>query len=190
MRVLVAEDDPVIALGLESKLSALGHEVIERVSDGEAAVAAALRARPDAILMDLVMPGVDGLEAARRVSAHIPATIVAITAYDEPDLVDRAIDAGVAGYLVKPVSAGQIESALQLAVTRHAEFAALRAQVDELAEALETRKLVERAKGILMDRRGLSESDAFARIQRRARDQNRTMAAVAREIIRAAEVLD
>jgi two-component system, response regulator PdtaR len=190
MRVLVAEDDPVIALGLESKLRALGHEIVARVGEGSAAVAEAARTAPDAILMDLVMPGVDGLEAARQVSAERPTPIVAITAYDDPHLVERAIHAGVAGYLVKPVSASQIESALQVAVTRHAEFTALRAQVDELADALETRKVVERAKGILMDRAGLSESDAFARIQRRARDHNRTMIDVAREIIAAADVLE
>jgi response regulator NasT len=187
--VLLAEDDPIIALGLERKLGDLGHDVVARVGDGEAAVAEAARTMPDAIVMDIVMPKLDGLEAARRISASQDVAIVAITAYDDPPLVERAIEVGVAAYLVKPVDARQVGSALQLAVTRHAEFRALRTQVDRLSDALEARKLVERAKGILMTRSGLTEPDAFARIQRRARDRNRTMTAVAREIIDAAEVL-
>ncbi|MGH8884240.1 MAG: ANTAR domain-containing response regulator [Egibacteraceae bacterium] len=190
MRVLIAEDDPVIALGLEAKLVALGHQVVGRVGDGEAAVAVAERAQPDAVVMDLVMPGMDGLEAARRITDSRGVAIVAITAYDDPDLVARAIDAGVAAYLVKPVDAGQVDSALRFAVARYTEFQALRAEVDRLADALEVRKLVERAKGILMDRAGLTESEAFIRIQRRARSRNQTMAQVAHEIIDAAKLLE
>lgn len=190
MRVLIAEDDPVIALGLEAKLAAAGHEVIGRVGDGAAAVAIAERARPDAIVMDLVMPGMDGLEAARQITGSQGVAIVAITAHDDPGLVARAIDAGVAAYLVKPVDARQVDSALRLAVARYAEFQALRAEVDRLVDALEARKLVERAKGILMDRAGLTESEAFIRIQRRARSHNRTMSRVAQEIIDAAKLLE
>ncbi|MPZ88216.1 MAG: response regulator [Nitriliruptorales bacterium] len=190
MRVLIAEDDPVIALGLEHKLVALGHEVVGWATDGEAAVDAVERAKPDAVVMDVVMPRVDGLEAARRISERNGVAIVAITAYDDPQLVDRAIAAGVAAYLVKPVDSRQIDSALHLAVRRHAEFAALRAQVDELSDALEARKLVERAKGVLMERSGLSEAEAFGRIQRRARDRNQSMADVAQQILDAAKLFD
>jgi two-component system, response regulator PdtaR len=190
VRVLIAEDDPVIALGLEAKLAALGHEVVGCVGDGKAAVTVAERAQPDAIVMDLVMPGMDGLEAARQITGSQAVAIVAITAHDDPDLVARAIDAGVAAYLVKPVDAGQVDSALRLAVARYSEFQALRAEVDRLVDALEARKLVERAKGILMDRAGLAESEAFIRIQRRARSRNQTMAQVARELIDAAKLLD
>jgi response regulator NasT len=189
MRVLIAEDDPVIALGLEAKLTALGHDVVGRVGDGEAAVTAAEAAEPDAIVMDLVMPGIDGLEAARRITDARGVAIVAITAHDDPKLVARAIDAGVAAYLVKPVDARQIDSALRLAVARYTEFQALRAEVDRLSDALEARKLVERAKGILMDRVGLSESEAFARIQRHARDRNQPMRDVARQIIDTAKLM-
>lgn len=190
MRVLIAEDDPVIALGLEVKLAALGHEVVGRVGDGQTAVAVAERDRPDAIVMDLVMPGMDGLEAARQIASSRGVAIVAITAHDDPGLVARAIDAGVAAYLVKPVDAGQVDSALRLAVARYSEFQALRAEVDRLADVLEARKLVERAKGILMDRAGLGESEAFARIQRRARSRNQTMAQVSREIIDTVKLLE
>ena len=163
MRVLIAEDDPIIALGLETKLAALGH--------------------------DVVMPGLDGLEAACAITRERPVPIVAITAHDQPEYLDRAIRCGVAAYLVKPVDARQVERALRLAVSRHGEFEAMRTEVGRLQDALETRRLVERAKGILMDRFGLAESDAFLRIQRRSRDTNRTMADVARQLIDAAELL-
>jgi two-component system, response regulator PdtaR len=190
MRVLIAEDDPVIALGLEAKLTAAGHQVVGRVGDGQAAVTAAEDARPDAIVMDLVMPGMDGLEAARQITSNRGVAIVAITAHDDPQLVARAIDAGVAAYLVKPVDARQVDSALRLAVARYAEFQTLRAEVDRLSDALEARKLVERAKGILMDRAGLSESEAFTRIQSRARATNHTMRQIAQQIIDAAKLLN
>ena len=189
MRVLIAEDDPVIALGLETKLAALGHDVVARVADGRKAIEEAARTQPDAVVMDVVMPGCDGLEAACAITRKRPVPIVAITAHDQPEYLDRAIRCGVAAYLVKPVDGRQVERALRLAVSRHEEFEAMRSEVGRLQEALETRRLVERAKGILMDRFGLAESDAFLRIQRRARDTNRTMADVACQLIDAAEVL-
>jgi AmiR/NasT family two-component response regulator len=189
MRLLIAEDDPVIALGLEHTLVSLGHEVVARVDNGQQAIEATAALSPDAIVMDLMMPGVDGLSACRTLSAERRVPVVALTAYDNPDLVEEAIAAGVSAYLVKPVSPRQVDLALRLAVSRHEEFEAMRAEVGRLAEALETRKLVERAKGILMSRSGLSESEAFARIQRRARNANRRLAEVARQIIEAEELL-
>jgi AmiR/NasT family two-component response regulator len=189
VRVLIAEDDPVIALALERRLAGAGHEVVARVGDGAAAVAALERHTPDAVIMDVVMPGMDGLEAARRITAARPVPIVAITAHDDPGLLERAIASGVAAYLVKPVDARQVETALALAVTRTAEFQELREQVAELRDALEARKVIERAKGVLMDRVGLTEQQAFARIQKRARDTNTSMLAVARQVIEAAQLL-
>jgi two-component system, response regulator PdtaR len=189
VRVLIAEDDPVIALGLEAKLAALGHHVVAWVADGHRAVEEAARTRPDAVVMDVVMPGLDGLEAACAITEARPVPIVVITAPDQPEYLERAIRCGVAAYLVKPVDGRQVERALRLAVSRHAEFEAMRSEVDRLQEALETRRLVERAKGILMDRLGLSEEDAFLRIQHRARDANRTMADVARQLIDASDIL-
>ncbi len=189
MRVLIAEDDPIIALGLETKLAALGHEVVARVADGHSAVREAARTCPDAVVMDVVMPGIDGLEAACAITRSRPVPIVAITAHDQSEFVERAIRCGVAAYLVKPVDGRQVERALRLAVSRYAEFETMRTEVGRLQEALETRRLVERAKGILMHRAGLPEEEAFLKIQRRARDSNRTMADVARQIIDAADIL-
>lgn len=190
MNVLIVEDDPVIAMGLEQKLTELGYEVVGRASTGTQAVERALALRPDAVLMDLVIPEIDGLEAARRISAgglHVP--VVVITAHEDPDLVDGAISVGVAAYLIKPVSRSQLRSALELATSRQAQFEALRSENADLRQALETRKLVERAKGVLMDRGQMTEGDAFAAIQGRARRSGRTMADVAGEIVRAAAVL-
>lgn len=189
MRVLIAEDDPVIALGLETKLSGLGHEVVARVADGRRAVEEAARTRPDAVVMDVVMPGLDGLDAARAITQARPVPVVVITAHDQPEFVERAISCGVAAYLVKPVDGRQVERALRLAVSRHHEFQTMRAEVGRLQDALDTRRLVERAKGILMDRLGLPEEEAFLRLQHRARHANRKMADVARQVIDAADVL-
>jgi AmiR/NasT family two-component response regulator len=187
--VLIAEDDPVIAMGLEHSLLEMGHEVVGRAEDGAKAVAEALRLLPDAVVMDLMMPGMDGIAACREISQRRRMPVVALTAFDDPGLVEGAIEAGVAAYLVKPVTARQVDSALRLAVSRHAEFEAMRQEVGRLAEALETRKLVERAKGILMKRGGLSEAEAFLRIQRRARESGRKMAEVAKEVIAAEELM-
>lgn len=136
------------------------------------------------------MPGIDGLEADCAITRSRPVPIVAITAHDQPEFLERAIRCGVAAYLVKPVDGRQVERALRVAVSRHAEFETMRSEVGRLQGALETRRLVERAKGILMDRVGLSEEEAFLKIQRRARDANRTMADIARQVIEAAEVLE
>jgi AmiR/NasT family two-component response regulator len=190
MNVLIVEDDPVISLGLEQKLTELGYGLAGRAGTGSQAVERAQSLRPDIILMDLVIPEFDGLEAARRISeAGVRVPVVAITAHEDPGLVDRAISVGVAAYLMKPVSRAQLRSALELARSRQTEFESLRSENADLRQALETRKLVERAKGVLMDAASMSEADAFAAIQQRARRSGRTMAEVAGEIVRAAEVL-
>ena len=190
MNVLVVEDDPVIAMGLEQKLIKLGYCVAGRARTGTQAVELVLREPPDALLLDLKLPDLDGIEVARRISAggiHVP--IVVITAHEDPHLVEQAISVGVAAYLMKPVSRAQLSSAIELAISRQAEFEALRADIADLRQALETRKLVERAKGLLMDRGKMQEAEAFAAIQSRARRSGRTMNDVAAEILRAAAVL-
>jgi two-component system, response regulator PdtaR len=190
VKVLVVEDDPVIAMGLEQKLIELGYGVAGRARTGKTAVELVLREPPDALLLDLKLPDLDGIEVARRISAggiHVP--IVVITAHEDPHLAEQAISMGVAAYLLKPVSRAQLGSAVELAISRQAEFEALRADIADLRQALETRKLVERAKGLLMDRGKLQEAEAFAAIQRRARRSGRTMNDVAAEVLRAAAVL-
>lgn len=190
MNVLIVEDDPVISLGLEQKLSELGYGLAGRAGTGSQAVDRARELQPDIILMDVMIPEFDGLEAARRISAAgLRVPVVAITAHEDPDLVERAIAVGVAAYLMKPVSRAQLRSALELARSRQTEFETLRSENADLRAALATRKLVERAKGVLMDQGGLSEADAFAAIQQQARRTGRTMGDVAGEIVRSTELL-
>jgi AmiR/NasT family two-component response regulator len=184
MRVLVAEDDPVIALGLAERLRTLGHEPVGPVYDGEQAVAMAKQSLPDLYLFDIEMPNLDGLAAAVRLAdAGLRRPVVVITGVDDPSLVERSIASGVSAYLTKPVDARELEAAITLAQLRQAEFEALEAEVDRAQQALEDRKLVERAKGLLMSALQLSEQDAFRRLQKTARERNLHLAEVARRIV-------
>lgn len=184
MRVLVAEDDPVIALGLAERLRTLGHEPVGPVYDGEQAVAMAKQSLPDLYLFDIEMPNLDGLAAAVRLADEgLRRPVVVVTGVDDPTLVERSIASGVSAYLTKPVDARELEAAITLALLRQAEFEALEAEVDRAQQALEDRKLVERAKGLLMSALQLSEQDAFRRLQKTARERNLRLAEVARRIV-------
>ena len=190
MRILVAEDDPIIALGLAERLRSLGHEPIGPVHDGLAALELAQETEPDLYLFDIDMPRVDGLTAARSLAElGFRRPVVVITGVESPDLVDRAIEVGVSAYLTKPIDERELEAAIRLAAARHDEFLRLEAEVTRTEQALEDRKLVERAKGLLMDRVGLSEDEAFRRIQRLARDRNQRLAEIARTVIDNADLL-
>jgi AmiR/NasT family two-component response regulator len=190
LRILVAEDDPVIALGLAERLRSLGHEPIGPAHDGLAAVELARETEPDLYLFDIDMPKVDGLTAARSLAElGFRRPVVVITGVEKPDLVDRSIEIGVSAYLTKPIDDRELEAAIRLAAARHEEFLRLEAEVSRAEQALEDRKLVERAKGLLMDRVGLSEDDAFRRIQRLARDRNQRLAEIARTVIDNADLL-
>jgi two-component system, response regulator PdtaR len=191
MRVLVAEDDPVIALGLAERLRTLGHDPIGPVSDGEQAVAMAKQSLPDLYLFDIEMPNVDGLAAAGRLAAEgLRRPTVVITGVDDPSLVERSIASGVSAYLTKPIDARDLEAAIELAQLRQAEFEALEAEVRRAQQALEDRKLVERAKGLLMSALQLSEQDAFRRLQTTARERNLRLAEVARRIVEQQSLLE
>jgi two-component system, response regulator PdtaR len=191
MRVLVAEDDPVIALGLAERLRTLGHEPIGPVNDGEQAVAMAKRSLPDLYLFDIEMPNVDGLAAAGRLADEgLRRPVVVITGVDDPSLVERSIASGVSAYLTKPIDARELEAAIELAQLRQAEFEALEAEVGKAQQALEDRKLVERAKGLLMSALQLSEQDAFRRLQKTARERNLRLAEVARRIVEQQSLLE
>ena len=191
MRVLVAEDDPVIALGLAERLRTLGHEPIGPVNDGEQAVATAKESHPDLYLFDIEMPNLDGLAAAGRLADEgFRRPVVVITGVDDPSLVERSIASGVSAYLTKPIDARELEAAIELAQLRQAEFEALEAEVGRAHQALEDRKLVERAKGLLMSALQLSEQDAFRRLQKTARERNLRLAEVARRIVEQQSLLE
>jgi response regulator NasT len=191
VRVLVAEDDPLIALGLCERLRALGHEPIGPAGDGDAAVELARQSRPDLYLFDIEMPNLDGLQAAQQLAAEgLRRPVVVVTGVDDPGLIDRSIASGVSAYLTKPVDSRELEAAIQLAAVRHDEFRALEAEVDRAQQALEDRKLVEHAKGLLMSALHLSEPDAFRRLQLTARERNLRLVDVAARIVEQRSLLE
>lgn len=191
MRILIAEDDPVIAIGLTARLRALGHEPLGPASDGQHAVELAREDPPDLYLFDVDMPRLDGLAAARALSEEgLRRPIVVITGVDDPDLIDRSIATGVSAYLTKPIDDRALDAGIRLAASRHEEFRALEAEVSKAQQALEDRKLIEQAKGILITATGVSEPEAFRRIQRAARDRNLKLVEVARRIVDQKALLD
>ena len=180
MRVLIAEDETIIRLDLKETLERAGFEVCAEARDGQEAVELARTEKPDLAVLDVKMPRLDGIEAARRILADRPIPIVMVTAYGQEELVARAVEAGVFGYLVKPFRESDLLPAIQTATARHSELEALREEAESLAEALATRKVVERAKGL---REGLSEQDAFSRLQRASQVAGRPMKVVAEALI-------
>jgi response regulator NasT len=166
-------------------LEALGHKVIAEASNGKEAVRLADELRPDLAILDIRMPEMDGIEAAEKITAERPIPIILLTAYSERELAERAATANVSAYLMKPVSEQDLLPAIALAVSRFKEFQSLHQEVDDLRDALMTRKLVERAKGILMRRLGLAEEDAFRRMQRRSQSENKRLGEIAEAIITA-----
>jgi len=191
MRVLVAEDDPLIALGLCERLRSLGHEPLGPAANGEEAIELARENPPDLYLFDIEMPNVDGLEAAATLAADgLRRPVVVVTGVDDRSLIERSITTGVGAYLTKPVDSRALEAALALSASRHAEFEALEAEVDRAQQALEDRKLVERAKGLLMAALDLSEQDAFRRLQLTARERNLRLAEVAARIVEQQPLLE
>lgn len=184
MRILVAEDDPVIALALVERLRRLGHDALGPARDGGEAIDHARRERPDLYLFDIDMPRVDGLGAAEALAREgLRRPVVVITGVEDPQLVDRSIATGVSAYLTKPIDERELDAAIRLAAARHAEYLALESEVARAQQALADRKLVERAKGLLMDALGISEAEAFARIQRSARRRNLRLAEAARQVL-------
>src|ERR687883_1064202 len=179
MRILIAEEGTIIRLDLRELLERAGYDVVAEAHDGEEAVALAREHEPDLAIMDVKMPRVDGIEAARRILDERPIPIVMLTAYGQNELVGRAVEAGVFGYLVKPFREVDLLPAIQAARARHEELAALREQVDSLAEALAARKSIERAKGLLMERESLTEEEAFARLRKASQVSGRPMKVVA-----------
>jgi AmiR/NasT family two-component response regulator len=178
-RVLIAEDETIIRLDLRGLLESAGFEVCAEARDGEEAVRLAGETRPDVALLDVKMPRLDGIEAARRILDERPIPIVMLTAYGQDELVSRAVEVGVFGYLVKPFRETDLVPAIQTARARHDELAEVRAEADSLAEALAARKSIERAKGLLMEKEGISEEEAFSRLRRASQASGKPLRIVA-----------
>ena len=183
--VLIAEDEAIIRLDLKEMLEEEGFDVVGEASDGEAAIDLARERRPSLVIMDIKMPGLDGLSAAERIVEEGLSAVLILTAFSQKDLVRRAAEAGAMGYLVKPFQKSDLLPAIEVALARRAELVALKEEAGELADRLETRKLVDRAKGRLMDEEGLSEAEAFRTIQKRAMDERTSMRAVASDLLKA-----
>jgi AmiR/NasT family two-component response regulator len=183
MRILVAEDETIIRLDLVELLRRAGMDVVAEAHDGEEAISLARELQPDLAIMDVKMPKLDGIEAARRIINERPIPIVMLTAYGQEELVARAAEAGVFGYLVKPFRESDLLPAIHTARARHEELAALREEAESLAEALAARKSIERAKGLLMEKEGLSEADAFARLRKASQVSGRPLKVVADAVV-------
>ena len=183
LRVLVAEDEALIRMDLVEMLEEQGYAVVGQAGDGATAVSLATELRPDLVILDVKMPVLDGLSAAEQVVAARIAPVVILTAFSQRDLVERAREAGVMAYLVKPFQQKDLLPAIEMAVSRFAELVALEKEVGDLTGRLEARKLVDRAKGVLQTQHGMSEPEAFRHIQRRSMDERRSMRAVAQEVL-------
>ena len=182
-RVLIAEDEALIRLDLKEMLEEEGYVVVAEVGDGQAAVDQAQQLRPDLVIVDVQMPVLDGIAAAEQIASARIAPVIVLTAFSQRELVERARDAGAMAYLVKPFSKNDLVPAIEVARGRFAEMTALDGEVRTLEERLETRKVVEQAKGKLMTEQGLSEAEAFRWIQRTAMNERTSMKALAQRIL-------
>jgi response regulator NasT len=182
-RVLIAEDEALIRLDLSEMLAEEGFEVVGQAVDGEQAVAMATELRPDLVIMDVKMPKKDGIDAAADIVGEQIAPVVILTAFSQRELIERARDAGAMAYLVKPFSKGDLLPAIELAVARYAETAALRKEVADISQRLEARKIIDRAKGLLMTHQKMTEPEAFRWIQRTAMDRRTSMQTVANAVL-------
>ena len=183
LRIVVAEAEALIRLDLAEMLEELGYDVVGQASDGEQAVALVNEHKPDVVIMDVKMPVLDGLSAAEQIGKERIAPVIMLTAFSQKELVERARDAGVMAYIVKPFTQADLAPAVDIATSRWAEVKALESEIADLGERLETRKAVDRAKGILMSRLKLSEADAFRWIQKTAMDRRLGMREVAEAVI-------
>jgi two-component system, response regulator PdtaR len=183
VRILIAEDETIIRLDLRELLEREGFEVCAEARDGVEAVELAQEHEPDLAILDVKMPRLDGIDAARRILAERPIPVVMLTAYGQDELVSRAVEAGVFGYLVKPFRESDLLPAIRTARARHEELAAVRAEADSLADALAARKAIERAKGLLMEKEGLSEAEAFSRLRRASQVSGRPLKVVADAVV-------
>ena len=188
VRILVAEDEALIRMDLVEMLQEAGYQVIAQATNGEEAIALALEHQPDLAILDVKMPVLDGISAAEKIIATAP--VLMLTAFSQRELIDRARDAGVMAYVVKPFTIGDLVPAIEIAISRHTQMQSLALEVADLHERLETRKIIDRAKGILMKALNLSEPEAFSWIQRAAMDRRLSMREVAQAVISPEAALD
>jgi AmiR/NasT family two-component response regulator len=182
-RIIIADDESIIRMDLKEMLSGLGYLVVGEAGDGQTAVNLAREMRPDLIIMDIKMPGLDGIGAAKILTEEKIAPVLFLTAFSQKELVDGAKEAGVVAYLVKPFRESELVPAIEIALARFSEFRVLEQQVGDLKDALETRKLVDRAKGLLMDTQSLTEAEAFRKIQKMSMNTRKSMREIAEAII-------
>jgi response regulator NasT len=182
-RVVIAEDEALIRLDLKEMLEESGYAVVGEAADGEAAVELARTLEPDIVVLDVKMPVLDGISAAEQITATGTSAVVMLTAFSQRELVERAVDAGAMAYLVKPFAKSDLLPAIEVAVSRHQQLRALAAEVHDLTDRLDTRKLLDRAKGLLQSKAGMTEPDAFRWIQKTSMDRRTSMRAVAQAVV-------
>jgi response regulator NasT len=183
VRVVIAEDEAIIRLDLKETLEEEGYEVVGETGRGDEAVQLVRQHKPDIAILDIKMPGIDGLQAAREITTERGAAVLILTAFSQRDLIEQARDAGALAYLVKPFQRSELIPAVEVALGRFQEMRALEDEVKGLEDQLETRRLVDRAKGLLMDKHAMTENDAFSFIQKTAMRERTTMKSVAQRII-------
>jgi response regulator NasT len=189
LKILIAEDDDTVSTLLASVIILLGHEVICRCSSGEQLIEKSLSLRPDLVISDIKMPGMDGLEAAKQLYEELPTPIIIVTAFNDETFIQRAVDAHVLGYLIKPIRGLDLAPAIEIAMKRFTEFQTLQSEAESLRHALEDRKVIERAKGLLMKQAKIDEPEAFQRLQRLARSSGKKLIEVGKMIILSAEAM-
>ena len=188
LRILVVDDEAILRLDLSEMLAERGHDVVGEADNGADAVRLARELHPDLGLMDVKMPGMSGLEAAKLIGGEQLAPVPLLTAYSQRDVVEQAADSGVMAYLVKPIREEELTPALEVAMTRWESYRSLARELDKAKDDLETRKLLDRAKGVLMDQHGFSERDAFEAMQKLSMDRRLSLKAVAQAVLAAAEI--
>ncbi|MGI8587184.1 MAG: ANTAR domain-containing response regulator [Chloroflexia bacterium] len=188
-RLIIVDDDSIIRLDLRELLTQMGYSVAGEAPDAQSAIVLAREIRPDLVIMDIRMPGeLDGIDAAATLTQEQIAPVLLLTAFSDPELVRRATEAGVVGYLLKPFSEGELRPAIEVTLARFREFQLLGREAHDLREQLETRKLVERAKGVLMAQHNITEAEAFRRIQKTSMDTRRPMRAIAEAVLLSSQV--
>ena len=187
-RLVIGDDESLIRMNLKETLVGLGYLVVGEAGDGVSAITLSRQLKPDLVVMDIKMPKLDGIQAAEVLTQERIAPVLLLTAYSDRELVDRARDAGVVAYLVKPFREADLLPAIEVAMARFAELRALDKQLGDLQEAMETRKIVERAKGLLMETQGLSEADAFRRIQQLSMNTRKPMKEIAQALLLANQI--